>query len=134
MVNLAMNMVDNGNGSSDAHYKGKTNTIQKHKYNVKRTYKMSEKKKRVSFDSLNLSTDLISAIFWKFPTPIQIKALPVALLGYDVIVMARTGQEISKGMKSDLFIYHSRQNLSHLQLLLILVLLNHMNASIMLLP
>jgi ATP-dependent RNA helicase DDX54/DBP10 len=47
-----------------------------------------------SFQSMNLSKEILSGISrlgYKQPTPVQRKALPVALAGMDIVVMSRTG-------------------------------------------
>lgn len=56
---------------------------------------VSVKKSKVgSFQSLNLDRDLLNGLNrmgYKNPTPVQRKALPIALSGNDVVCMARTG-------------------------------------------
>lgn len=47
-----------------------------------------------SFQSMNLSKDLfagINRLGYKVPTPVQRKALPIALAGMDIVCMSRTG-------------------------------------------
>ena len=47
-----------------------------------------------SFQSLGLTKELLRGVLnlgYKVPTPVQRKALPVAMSGHDVVVMARTG-------------------------------------------
>jgi ATP-dependent RNA helicase DDX54/DBP10 len=47
-----------------------------------------------SFQSMNLGKDILSGLSrmgYKVPTPVQRKALPVALAGMDIVCMSRTG-------------------------------------------
>lgn len=51
-------------------------------------------KKQGGFQAMQLSKPIFSGIMrlgYKLPTPIQRKALPLALAGRDVVAMARTG-------------------------------------------
>ena len=53
------------------------------------------KKKSGGFQSLGLSGHILGGILkmgYKVPTPIQRKALPIALAGKDLVAMARTGK------------------------------------------
>ena len=54
----------------------------------------TKKKKGGGFQSFNLSPFLFKAVMakgYKVPTPIQRKAIPVALEGHNTVAMARTG-------------------------------------------
>ena len=54
----------------------------------------SSSKAASSFQSLGLPKELLRGVLnlgYKVPTPVQRKALPVAMTGQDVVVMARTG-------------------------------------------
>jgi ATP-dependent RNA helicase DDX54/DBP10 len=56
--------------------------------------KSSKKAKVGSFQSMGLEKDLLSGLNrmgYKAPTPVQRKALPIALAGMDMVCMARTG-------------------------------------------
>jgi ATP-dependent RNA helicase DDX54/DBP10 len=56
--------------------------------------KKGAKKKAAGFQTLGLSKPIYGGVMrmgYKVPTPIQRKALPVALTGADVVAMARTG-------------------------------------------
>ena len=58
------------------------------------TFVSKKKVKGGSFESFNLSKELFQAIKKKgynMPTPIQRKAIPVILEGFNIIAMARTG-------------------------------------------
>lgn len=57
--------------------------------------KKGKKAKSGGFQSLGLSAHIIGGILkmgYKVPTPIQRKALPLALAGRDLVAMARTGE------------------------------------------
>ena len=54
----------------------------------------TKKAKSGGFQSMGLSANILGGIMkmcYKVPTPIQRKALPLALSGRDVVAMARTG-------------------------------------------
>jgi ATP-dependent RNA helicase DDX54/DBP10 len=60
----------------------------------KTTFQGKKKVKGGSFESFNLSSDVYKAIKKKgynMPTPIQRKAIPVIMEGFNIIAMARTG-------------------------------------------
>ncbi len=47
-----------------------------------------------SFQSMNLSKEVfagVNRLGYKVPTPVQRKALPIALAGMDIVCMSRTG-------------------------------------------
>ena len=53
-----------------------------------------KKKKQGGFHALNLSRPVFSGVMrmgYRFPTPVQRKAMPPVLAGRDVVAMARTG-------------------------------------------
>lgn len=54
----------------------------------------AKKAKAGSFQAMNLDRDILSGLNrmgYKTPTPVQRKALPIALSGNDIVCMARTG-------------------------------------------
>ena len=57
----------------------------------------AKKAKSGGFQSMGLSSNILGGIMkmgYKVPTPIQRKALPIALTGRDLVAMARTGQDL----------------------------------------